>query len=129
MAARPGTSPAVLSYRGRILNGMNTSTTSKMMRVLFSVEVEITDETAVHAAGVSDVVDVDVDGSPADPYVPTGEFGLVSEIFGTVSQGGLPALKDRDGIRLISACVVRGQTAEGGKYPEIVVPAMPAAGF
>jgi hypothetical protein len=111
-----------LSYLSETISRMN----SKKMRFLISVEAEVTDPVAVLAAGVSSVVDTA--GRPVDPYVPDGEFGLVSELGQTINVAALEALRARDGVEVRSASVICGQFAENEMFPEFTVPAIPTAG-
>ncbi len=99
---------------------------NEMMRFLISVEVQVTDPVAVRAAGVSSVVDTE--GQPVDPYVPDGDFGLNSEISQAMMGAAMVALRDREGVTPVVASLVKAQTAQGGGYPEVTLPAMPASG-
>jgi hypothetical protein len=60
--------------------------------------------------------------------VPSGDFGLTSEIGTAVLMGGLPALEGRDGVDRVGGQVLTSQAAQDGKYPDYTVPSCPASG-
>jgi hypothetical protein len=97
----------------------------KMMRFLISVEAEVTDPVAVLASGVSSVVDTE--GNPVDPYVPSGEYGLLAEIAQQTQLAVGETLQRMDGVKFRSTFVLPWKAADDGSYPPLTLPAMPAS--